>query len=120
MGKEYEQQVIKIAEHYGYDNQSNMLMEECSELIQAMNKHKRLCQKDRSINSSWTECVDAIIEEMADVQLMMDQMTYLLSINPKYIDMCKNDKAERAMQRISEAKALNSQYSGMYIDRSRV
>ena len=33
---------LEIADYYGYEAQSNQLIEECAELIQAINKHKRV------------------------------------------------------------------------------
>ena len=56
----------QIAEHYGLDEQLNMLQEECAELIQAVNKYKRTR-------------TTAIVEEMADVYVMLAQITYLLN-----------------------------------------
>ena len=31
----------KVADYYGYEAQSNQLVEECAELIQAVNKYRR-------------------------------------------------------------------------------
>ena len=36
---------IKNAEHYGYEAQSNQLVEECAELIQAVSKYRRAAAK---------------------------------------------------------------------------
>ena len=40
---------IKIAQYYGYDAQSNQLIEECAELIQAVNKYRRAKAGEESI-----------------------------------------------------------------------
>ena len=33
---------LEIAKYYGYEAQSNQLVEECAELIQAVNKYRRV------------------------------------------------------------------------------
>ena len=56
-----------IANRYGKEAQLMMLMEECAELIQASSKQLR--RKDKSINH--------LIEELADVRIMIEQIEYL-------------------------------------------
>lgn len=59
-----------IANRYGKEAQLIMLMEECAELIQASSKQLR--RKDKSINH--------LIEELADVRIMIEQIEYLYGI----------------------------------------
>lgn len=54
----------QILNHYGFNNQREILVEECAELIQAVSKCKR-----NDINVS-----DNFIEELADVSIMIEQM----------------------------------------------
>ena len=61
--QEIEQNIQKIADYYGLDNQLNKTIEECAELIQALVK---------------LESRENTIEEIADVQIMLKQMLYLL------------------------------------------
>ena len=89
--KDYEILNIKTSEYYGFDKQSNLLMEECAELIQAVNKYKRN-------PSSGTE---NIIEEIADVELMIEQIKHLLGINTKYVEGNKQHKVERQKKRMA-------------------
>lgn len=102
MKAEYDKLICELADKQGYERQSNMLMEECAELIQAINKHKRLCNHDRSIDKTWTELVDDVMEEIADVEIMIEQVKYLLNINPRYIDMIKEAKIDRQIKRMEE------------------
>lgn len=54
----------QILNHYGFNNQREILVEECAELIQAVSKCKR-----NNVNVS-----DNFIEELADVSIMIEQM----------------------------------------------
>ena len=61
--QEIEQNIQKIADYYGLDNQTDKTIEECAELIQALVK---------------LESRENTIEEIADMQIMLKQMLYLL------------------------------------------
>ena len=78
----------KIAEHYGYDEQSRMLQEECAELIQAVNKHHRKGD------------MNGLREEMADVQIMLIQMLYLCEIDSDTFRKVIMDKLDRQLERM--------------------
>lgn len=92
---------IRSAEHYGYKAQSNMLMEECAELIQAVNKHKRALASGEGID----EALDKLTEEIADVELMIEQIKHLLGIREITIDGFKDYKVDRTRKRMeSEGK----------------
>lgn len=58
--------------HYGAEAQTLMMFEEMSEL------QKELCKRSRGADN-----VDAIAEEIADVEIMLEQM--------KLLHDCKND-----------------------------
>lgn len=88
----------QIADHYGLDSQLDMLQEECAELIQAASKYKR--------NGNYS-----IIEEIADVYIMLDQVVYLLDKElpeegeVKYsISWWKKKKISRQLERIEKEK----------------
>lgn len=83
--------VAEIAEHFGYEQQKNMLIEEQAELIQALNKFDR---------KRTEEAFNNIIEEIADVELMIDQVKYLLDISQDAIEEIKEDKIRRTKERI--------------------
>lgn len=89
----YSRDVKRIADHFGYEKQKNMLIEEMAELIQALNKF------DRKKNE---EAYENIIEEMADVELMIEQAQYLLAADRQTIDKIKEEKIERTLLAIDE------------------
>lgn len=76
--------IFDIANHYGLKNQLMKTVEECAELIQAICKGKG----------------SDILEEVADVQIMLHQLAYLLELDnlPAVMDR----KLERQLKRIRE------------------
>ncbi len=60
--------IMKIADHYGMESQIDIMQEECAELVQAVSKYKR--GKDNDFSH--------MLEEMADVTIMIEQVLYLL------------------------------------------
>ena len=95
-----EQKIKYIAEHYGYESQSRQLIEELSELIQAVCKHNRSFSGKRLSESS--ECLekDAITEEIADVEIMIAQIEYLLGVSAMKLDNMIEQKLDRQIDRI--------------------
>lgn len=87
--------VAEIAEHFGYEQQKNMLIEEQAELIQALNKFDR---------KGTEESFNNIIEEMADVELMIDQVRYLLDISKEAVEEIKAEKVKRTLLTIELIK----------------
>ena len=90
-----------IADHYGYEAQSRQCMEECAELIQAINKLWRaetFDLGDLEVEGRAT----AVVGEMADVQIMLWQMQHALGVYEEQLDEEINSKLERQMQRIKE------------------
>lgn len=83
----------EILERYGIENQTRQAMEECGELIQALNKMLRLPS---------AENLNHLTEEMADVEIMMEQMRIAWQIPRIDIFEVKNHKLNRMMQRIKE------------------
>lgn len=76
-----------IAEHYGYDSQSRQCIEEMAELTQAINKWWRVCGNGQRTEKSIAECRDNLVEEIADVQIMLWQIEYLLLSTPEVNQM---------------------------------
>ena len=75
--------------HFGYRAQALQTIEECGELIQVLCKDLNDRLQDR----------DALIDEMADVQLMLWQLEEFVDINAVKTRM--NEKAERLAQRLN-------------------
>lgn len=80
--------IKRIADHYGKDNQAIKTIEELSELIQAIAKGFTF------------EYRDHIIEEIADVEIMLEQMKYLMGIKED-VDIVKKNKIERTLKRMA-------------------
>ena len=76
-----------IADHYGINPQLDQMQEECAELIVAINKHKRYGKSEQ------------VIEEIADVELMLEQLKYLLNCDGE-VQKIKKQKIERQLDRI--------------------
>ena len=72
---------------WGADNQLDMAIEECAELITAIRHFKRgRCSFQK------------LAEEVADVEIMMDQIREI--INPIIIDIQKAEKLSRLKRRL--------------------
>lgn len=86
-----------IVETYGSDKQGDMAIEECSELIKAILKFRRSNAKDSDLR-------DAVIDEIADVQIMLTQLGIIFNcveeVNER-IDF----KIDRQIGRIKEREA---------------
>ena len=82
--------IMEIADHYGIEKQLHQLAEECSELAVEASHSAR---KGVTVK---------IIEEMADVLLMIEQVIYLSKIDKCDIEDCIEFKLNRQMKRIEE------------------
>ena len=80
---EYEEGIHYIADTYGLVNQTWKLVEELSELLTAV------------MHSDTEE----IVEEMADVRIMIDQVAYLMDIRPA-VEGCMKCKVRRTLERM--------------------
>ena len=89
----------KIAEHYGYDAQSNQLIEECAELIQAVNKYRRANDKATAESAYYN-----LLEEIVDVEIMLEQIKHLLIIPEDDIQCMKLYKINRTKERMAGSK----------------
>lgn len=96
-----EEKIEFIANHYGYDAQSRQCIEEMAELTQAINKWWRVCGHGQNTEKSNQECMDNLVEEMADVQIMLWQMEYLL-LSAQEVNQMITQKLNRQLERIKE------------------
>ena len=87
-----DERIKTIADHYGIEKQLHQLAEECSELAVEASHSAR---KGVTLK---------IIEEMADVLLMMEQVIYLANIAIDDINECIQFKIDRLLERIKEEK----------------
>lgn len=87
----------EVADCYGYAEQSELLIEECSELIQAISKYRRAVDPDAK-----KKALANYIEEIADVELMLEQVKYLLHIKESDLQAQKEFKIHRTEGRICQ------------------
>lgn len=73
-----------IADHYELENQTVKAMEELAELIQALSKGER----------------KNILEEMADVCVMLEQLMYFYDIGKAELEAVMDIKMDRQLHRI--------------------
>lgn len=73
-----------IADHYELENQTVKAMEELAELIQALSKGER----------------KAILEEMADVCVMLEQLMYFYDIGKAELEAVMDIKMDRQLHRM--------------------
>ena len=98
-----ERATIPIADHYGKENQLRQLQEECGELIQAVSKHLR--GKDPT--------GEKLMEELADVEVMIAQIKYLLGPDTAHkIESIAACKIIREKERIAEEAARTAGCTG--------
>ena len=73
----------------------DLAIEEMSELIQALSKHKRLLQEDKTLRVDKTQIRENIKEEMADVYIVLTKIKNMYFENN--IEMMKyiNNKLRR-------------------------
>lgn len=81
----------KAIKTYGVNTQLDMCIEEMSELT------KEICKHKRGKNN-----YDEIVEEMADVYIMMEQLKIMLNISPEDIELAKNIKLDRLRERLND------------------
>ena len=102
----FNESIRTIATFYGYDAQSRQLIEEMAELMVAINKAYRL-QKIPvipffdEVAMERKKAFANIIEEIADVTIMIEQIKYLLSISDTDINEIIDQKLNRQLERIN-------------------
>lgn len=104
------QKIAKIADTCGYDAQSRQCIEEMAELTQAINKFWRKvleCGKVdfkevSEILPSFT-AYNNLVEELADVQIMVFQMAYLLNV--ENIKEVIQNKIDRQIEKIKNKES---------------
>ena len=90
----------RIAFHYGLYPQLEQLQEECAELIQAVHKYKR----NREV-ASHISCAPPLLEEIADVEIMIEQIRLLINEDDNSdIERIKDAKLDRQIIRMEHEK----------------
>lgn len=97
MTQEQMRNLNTIVETYGNDAQEDMAIEECSELVKAILKFRRSNAKDSDLR-------DAVIDEIADVQIMLTQLGIIFNCVAE-VEERIDFKINRQMGRIKEREA---------------
>lgn len=87
-----ERKLLFLIDHYGTLNQKLIAIEEMAELQKAIVKHIRQ-ESEENINSA--------IEEIADVQVMLEQLKMIFSCRSK-TDEIMDAKIDRQIKRIMD------------------
>lgn len=87
-----ERKLLFLINHYGTLNQKLIAIEEMAELQKAIVK---------TIRQNSKENTEAIIEEIADVQVMLEQLKMIFSCRTK-IDEIMDAKIDRQIKRIMD------------------
>lgn len=95
----YKKKMYKQAEHFGIENRMLQCTEECGELIQALSKYQRVSKGDKTCNLSSYQSLNMVLEEIADVEITLTQLKYLLC-KTEEVENIKVKKIERTEQRL--------------------
>lgn len=87
--------MLKIINSFGVNNQLKKLNEECYELIEAIREFELL--EDGLVNF---ETYKHIVEEMADVLNLLQQFVFYYEIEQKELDEQLQYKVKRTLERI--------------------
>lgn len=99
--------IKEISENNRFDEASRQLFEEVGELIVAVNKVYRLkksnvCPCFYEVAIEMKNAMDNVIEEIADVTIMLEQIKYLLRISDNNINEIIEQKLNRQLERIEK------------------
>lgn len=96
-GKEeiMQEKIQAIAFYYGFISQREILIEEMSELTQALQKIKRSNTSDKL-----REAYDNFIEELADVSIMIEQ--FKCYVNKDKLNKKIEEKLDRQIERMKQ------------------
>lgn len=102
-----DKRIMEIANTYGYDAQSRQCIEEMAELTQAINKLWRTELKcgEKELYEISTSSVEYrnLIEEIADVRIVLEQLESFLYADEKILEIM-DYKLERQVERIRMEK----------------
>ena len=81
---------------HGTDFEAGIAMEECAELIQAISKVRRY--------GFVGKYKDNLLEEIADVDIVLTELTMMFDINPDEFFSIRDRKVQRIRTRLEERK----------------
>ena len=92
----------KAIKHYGPQNQMMMVLEENAELSQAITKYIRSTKKGQF--NEINEARKNVVEELADVLIVIEQLKIMLDIQNYEINCVKDYKLNRLKERIEKGE----------------
>lgn len=100
MNKGIVDKIKEVKEANTDENITTIAIEELGELIQALSKYKRWCNKDLSLRAAGHDILENVREELADTYLLLEQIKIILNIDNHYINSKIIEKIERTLDRI--------------------
>lgn len=97
----YKKAMKEQAEYFGLDNRMLQCTEELSELAQALCKYRRIIDGDKTCIVNVTEAKQMVAEEIADVEICLEQLKYLLR-NKEQVERRKKQKIKRTQERLNK------------------
>ena len=94
-------QAYRQADEFGLLNRFEQTEEEIGELLQAICKYKRMLNKDKTLRMPKTVVEYNIAEEIADVELCLLELKYLLQNKYTVEEIIKDklDRTEKEMEK---------------------
>ena len=96
-----ENNLLQIIQHYKINNQQRKFVEECFELMEAITQREYQAKDKKSYELVEFEKAH-IIEEIADIEVMLDQFKAYYDIGQEEIDKVKDYKIKRQLERIEK------------------
>lgn len=105
ISNDMQKNINTIADYYG-NGQTIIMAEEMAELTQALCKYNRLQGYGQACRKSYEEVMKSIVEEMADVALLWEQLLFLFDCEEEIKDIMK-EKIERTYKQINLQKEVD-------------
>lgn len=96
----YKEIIHRIADHYGM-KQIGQATEELAELIVALHHYERVYNS--GLDASTRQAYMHVAEEIADVEIMLEQIKHIMNIPEPMIECWKQYKLRRAFEGLEEA-----------------
>ena len=95
--------IQKQAEQFTLENRMVQCMEEMAELTKVFCKYQRIKSKDKTCKTKEPTVMYGITEEIADVEICLEQIKYLLGEEKQnQIEQIKQEKYKRTEQRLAQ------------------
>lgn len=93
--------LLQIIQHYKINNQQRKFVEECYELIEAIIQREYQTKDKKPYELIEFEKAH-IIEEIADIEVMLDQFKAYYDIGQEEVNKVKDYKIKRQLERIEK------------------